>query len=54
MDIFGDFFLGVFSWTYILLNSSGHFVMVITNGGNAGGAGTKPLPGPANTVQCQG
>jgi hypothetical protein len=41
---------GEFSWT---VNSCGHFLMVITNGGNAGGAGAKPLLGSANTVQCQ-
>ena len=40
---------GEFSWT---VNSCGHFLMVITNGGNAG-AGAKPLLGSANTVQCQ-
>ena len=33
---------GEFSWT---VNSCGHFLMVITNGANAGGS--------ANTVQCQ-
>ena len=57
---------GEFSWT---VNSCGHFLMVITNGANAGGAvqqtlysvtsgqgvrGAKPLLGSANTVQCQG
>ena len=35
------------------VNSSGHFLVVITNGANAGGAGAKPLVGSANTVQCQ-
>ena len=33
-------------------NSLGHFLTVITNGANAGGAGAKPLLGSANTVQC--
>ena len=42
---------GKFSWT---VNSCGHFLMVITNGGNAGRAGAKPLLVSANTVQCQG
>ena len=42
---------GEFSWT---VNSCGHFLMVITNGANAGGAGgAKPLLGSAYTVQCQ-
>ena len=35
------------------VNSCGHFLMVITNVANAGGAGAKPLLGSANTVQCQ-
>ena len=35
------------------MNFRGHFLMVITNGGNAGGAVAKPLLGSANTVQCQ-
>ena len=41
---------GEFSWT---VNSCGHFLMVITNGGNAGCVGANPLLGSANTVQCQ-
>ena len=36
------------------MNSSGHFLMVITNGANAGGAGAKPLLGSANTVWYYG
>ena len=41
---------GEFLWT---VNSRGHFLMVITNFANAGGAGGKPPLGSANTVQCQ-
>ena len=36
------------------VNSSGHFLVVITIGANTGGAGARPLLGSANTVQCQG
>ena len=37
------------------VNSSGHFLVVITNGwsANAGGAGAKPLLVSANIVPCQ-
>ena len=35
------------------VNSSGHFLMVIKNGANTGGAWAKHLLGSANTVQCQ-
>ena len=35
------------------VNSSGHFLMVITNGANAGSVGAKPLLGSVNIVQCQ-
>ena len=36
------------------VNSSGHFLVVITNGcsANTGGAGAKPLLGSANTIWC--
>ena len=36
------------------VNSSGYFLMVITNGAKTEGAGAKTLLGSANTVQCQG
>ena len=41
---------GEFLWT---VNSHGHFLKVITNVANAGGAGAKPLLGSENNVQCQ-
>jgi hypothetical protein len=41
---------GEFSRT---VTSCGHFLLVIKNGANTGGAGAKPLLGSANTVQCQ-
>ena len=50
MDIFWVDFCA-----YILgVNSTGHFLVVVTEGANAGSAGAKPLLGSANTVQCQG
>jgi hypothetical protein len=49
MDTFGEFSVRENSSFWV--NFRGHFLMVITNGANAGGAGAKPLLGLVNTVQ---
>jgi hypothetical protein len=46
--LLGCIFVDIF-----LVNSSVHFLMVITNSANAGDAGVKPLLDSVNTVQCQ-